>query len=120
MSDPLHSISKVSEYLQSLTNSPRLGGQVVYQTTLPENPAIWSETSAKWPHEIEKALRSMGIRALYQHQARAIDLIRNKRHVIVATPTASGKTLIYNLPVLERFQTDNNSKSLSGSAASNF
>ena len=108
MSDPLHSISKVSEYLQSLISSPRLGAQVVYQTTLPENPAIWSETSAKWPHEIEKALRSMGIRALYQHQARAIDLIRNKRHVIVGTPTGSGKTLIYNLPVLERFQTDNN------------
>ena len=54
----------------------------------------------------------MGIRAFYQHQTRAIDLIRNKRHAIVATPTASGKTLIYNLPVLERFQNDNNSKSL--------
>ena len=106
------SISKVSEYLQSLISSPRLGAQVVYQTALPENPAIWSETSAKWPYAIEKALRSMGIRALYQHQARAIDLIRNKRHVIVATPTASGKTLIYNLPVLERFQNDNHSKSL--------
>ena len=112
MSDSHHSIPQVSEYLQSLINSKRLGDQVVFQTVLPENPAIWSETSAKWPHEIEKALRSMGIRALYQHQARAIDLIRNKRHVIVATPTASGKTLIYNLPVLERFQKDNNSKSL--------
>ncbi len=106
------SISKVNEYLQSLINSPRLGAQVVYQTTLPENPVIWSQTDAKWPPEIEIALRSMGIRALYQHQARAIDLIRNKRHVIVATPTASGKTLIYNLPVLERFQNDANSKSL--------
>jgi DEAD/DEAH box helicase domain-containing protein len=39
-------------------------------------------------------------------------LIRNKQHVIVATPTASSKSLIYNLPVLERFQNDNNSKSL--------
>jgi DEAD/DEAH box helicase domain-containing protein len=112
MSDSHHSISKVSEYLQSLSSSPRLGAQVVYQTALPENPAVWSETSAKWPHEIEKALQSMGIPVLYQHQARAIDLIRNKRHVIVATPTASGKTLIYNLPVLERFQKDNDSKSL--------
>ncbi|MBW2407895.1 MAG: hypothetical protein JRF17_11035 [Deltaproteobacteria bacterium] len=82
MSDSHHSISKVSEYLESLINSPRLGTQVVYQTTLPENPAIWSETGVKCPHEIEKALRSMEIRALYQHQARAIDLIRNKRHVI--------------------------------------
>jgi DEAD/DEAH box helicase domain-containing protein len=112
MGNSHHSISKVSEYLQSLISSPRLGTQVVYQTTLPENSAIWSETGAKWPPEIEKALRSMGIRALYQHQARTIDFIRNKRHAIVATPTASGKTLIYNLPVLERFLYDNNSKSL--------
>jgi len=59
MSDSHHSISKVSEYLQSLSSSPRLGAQVVYQTALPENPAVWSETSAKWPHEIEKALQSM-------------------------------------------------------------
>ncbi len=67
MGNSHHSISKVSEYLQSLISSPRLGTQVVYQTVLPENPAIWSETDAKWPHEIEEALRSMGIRALYQH-----------------------------------------------------
>jgi hypothetical protein len=67
MGNSHHSISKVSEYLQSLSSSPRLGTQVVYQTTLPENSAIWSETGAKWPPEIEKALRSMGIRALYQH-----------------------------------------------------
>ena len=99
--------SKISEYLQALTNSRRLGTQVVFQTTLPENPASWTEASAEWPPEIINALRSLGIRALYRHQARAIDLIRNMQHVIVATPTASGKTLIYNLPVLERFQFPN-------------
>ena len=104
--------SKLSEYLQALTNSRRLGNQVVFQTTLPENPASWTETSAEWPPEIINALRSLGIRALYRHQARAIDLIRNMQHVIVATPTASGKTLIYNLPVLERFQKNYHSKSL--------
>ena len=104
--------SKVNEYLQALINSPRLGAQVIFHTTLPENPADWSENDGQWPPEIQKALRSLGIRALYRHQARAIELIRDKRHVIVATPTASGKTLIYSLPVLERFQKDNDSKSL--------
>jgi DEAD/DEAH box helicase domain-containing protein len=104
--------SKIHEYLQSLINSRRLGTQVVFQTTLPENIASWAETRAEWPREIRKALRSLGIHSLYRHQAQAIDLIRNKQHVIVATPTASGKTLIYNLPVLEHFQKDNNSKSL--------
>jgi DEAD/DEAH box helicase domain-containing protein len=104
--------SKISEYLQSLNNSRDLGTQVVFQTTLPQNPATWREIGAEWPSEIKKALQSQGIYSFYQHQAQAIDLIRKKCHVIVATPTASGKTLVYNLPVLENFLKNKNSKSL--------
>jgi len=107
-----HPTSKVSEYIQSLIKSERLGAQVVFQTVLPENPAFWSETNTDFSHEIQKALNSLGVQELYQHQARAIDLIQNDKHIIVATPTASGKTLIYNLPVLQRFQKNINSKSL--------
>jgi len=104
--------SKVGEYLHSLINSERLGSQVVFQTILSEKPPQWSETGIRWSAEIKNALQSMGIRKLYRHQAAAIELIRNGRHVIVATPTASGKTLIYNLPVLERIQANRNAKSL--------
>jgi DEAD/DEAH box helicase domain-containing protein len=96
--------SKVSEYLQSLIDSKRLGSQVVFQTVLPVKRARLSESTPKWSPEIVKALHGLGITKLYEHQAQAIDLIRNGSHVIVATPTASGKTLIYNLPVLERHQ----------------
>lgn len=38
---------------------------------------------------------------LYQHQSRAIDAVRNGLHVVVSSPTASGKSLIYQIPVLE-------------------
>ena len=48
-------------------------------------------------------LKAAGFENLYRHQAQAIDHIRSGRHVVVATPTASGKTLIYNLPALEFF-----------------
>jgi DEAD/DEAH box helicase domain-containing protein len=54
----------------------------------------------------------MGISGLYAHQSRAIDRIRNREHTVVATPTASGKSLIYNLPVLERILHNPQSKSL--------
>ncbi|MFZ7125727.1 MAG: DEAD/DEAH box helicase [Desulfobacterales bacterium] len=47
------------------------------------------------------ALERLGIRRLFGHQAEAIDALRNGRHVVVASPTASGKSLIFNLPVLE-------------------
>ena len=51
--------------------------------------------------EITKALSMRGIHELYSHQIEALDLIRQGKDVVVATPTASGKSLIYNIPVIE-------------------
>ncbi|MBC7246798.1 MAG: DEAD/DEAH box helicase [Actinobacteria bacterium] len=54
------------------------------------------------PHlhpELAETLRGMGIRGLYRHQARALRLVEEGRHVIIATGTASGKSLCYHLPV---------------------
>jgi DEAD/DEAH box helicase domain-containing protein len=104
--------SKVSEYIKSLIKSERLGSQVVFHTVLPEKLARWSNVKSNWSPEIRHALKARGIRKLYQHQVQAIELIQGGQHVIVATPTASGKTLIYNLPTLENFQKENSSKSL--------
>src|SRR5579859_1173646 len=48
-----------------------------------------------------QALRERGISTLYAHQARAFDRARVGRHLVVATPTASGKSLCFHLPVLQ-------------------
>lgn len=53
------------------------------------------------PRAVADALRRRGISRLYGHQGRAYAHIRDGRNVTVVTPTASGKTLCYNLPVLE-------------------
>ena len=56
-------------------------------------------TSATWYNSaIEKALRAKGITSLYSHQAEAL---RAPRHVVVATPTSSGKSLAYTLPAIK-------------------
>lgn len=104
--------TKVSEYVRSLIKSERLGPQVVFHTVLPEIQACWSAGQPEWSPEIRNALESLGIRKLYRHQLQAIELIQKGRHVIVATPTASGKTLIYNLPALEASREKNSAKSL--------
>jgi DEAD/DEAH box helicase domain-containing protein len=98
--------SQIGEFLKSLLASERLGSQVVFQKTLPSTPGVWANPQKSWPEMIRTALRSAGIDKLYRHQAQAIDLIRSGRHVVVATPTASGKTLIYNLPAFELFLTN--------------
>ncbi|WP_295430484.1 DEAD/DEAH box helicase [uncultured Thiodictyon sp.] len=50
---------------------------------------------------LREALTARGLPQLYAHQREAFDLARAGRHLVVATPTASGKTLCYNLPVLD-------------------
>ena len=52
--------------------------------------------------ELAARLRERGMSRLYSHQAAAYEAARAGRHVVVVTPTASGKTLCYNLPVLQR------------------
>jgi DEAD/DEAH box helicase domain-containing protein len=59
---------------------------------------------AAWPESLEprlrEGLRRRGVEALYTHQAQAIEAALGGRNFCVVTPTASGKTLCYNLPVL--------------------
>ena len=102
----------VREYVSALVKSDRLGPQVAFHTILPGAAARWSSLKSGWSSEIANALAALGIRKLYQHQVEAIEYIRKRQHVIVATPTASGKTLVYNLPTLEKIQRNSQSKSL--------
>ncbi len=102
----------IKEYIQSLIASKRLGDQVVHHMVIPDHPPILSKPGKPWPEQIKYIIKSAGIHDLYQHQADAVDLIRSGRHLVVATPTASGKTLIYNLPVLENVLKNQESKAL--------
>ncbi len=53
-----------------------------------------------------RAMRQRGICELYSHQARAFELASEGKHLVVATPTASGKSLCYNLPILQAMVSD--------------
>ncbi len=92
----------INEYIDSFLSSPRMGSQVVFHKMIKKTPAGFKKLKSPLPKALETALCGLGIEKLYLHQARAVDHIRNGRNVVVATPTASGKTLIYNLPVLEQ------------------
>ncbi|MDX1707911.1 MAG: DEAD/DEAH box helicase, partial [Desulfobacterales bacterium] len=104
--------SKIAVFLDSLSHSKRLNADIAYRHTFSAARARWAAPTDPWPRSIENLLQSAGINALYRHQAQAIDLIRSGRHVMVATPTASGKTLVYDLPALEKFLADPDSTAL--------
>ncbi|MGH3442095.1 MAG: DEAD/DEAH box helicase [Nitriliruptorales bacterium] len=68
------------------------------------------------PDDLAEVLRGrlelLGVRGLYAHQAAAIALARSGQHVVVATGTASGKSLAYQLPVAERLVADDRATAL--------
>src|SRR5579864_2555247 len=78
-------------------------------------PAVAAEYAAM-PEAIDRrlvaALRARGITELYTHQAAAIDHVLAGRHTVVVTPTASGKTLCYNAPVLSAILADPSARAL--------
>lgn len=61
---------------------------------------------------IKAALSKRGIEQLYSHQHTAYETIRRGENVVAVTPTASGKTLCYNLPVLQAVAEDDASRAL--------
>jgi DEAD/DEAH box helicase domain-containing protein len=75
---------------------------LVHARHLPERPPTGAALRPRLPDALGQALRAQGIRMLYPHQVAAIQAARTGQSVVVTTPTASGKTLCFNLPVLER------------------
>jgi DEAD/DEAH box helicase domain-containing protein len=87
--------------IQDLTSEPGYRGQLVHVERLPARPARLVSLPDDLPEPLPGRLRARGIASLWSHQAEAIALARSGAHVVVATGTASGKSLCYQLPVLE-------------------
>ena len=102
----------IAEYICALKASEKLGSQVTSHTVLPPAGARFASLARPWPRAMGNVLDELSIPSLYSHQAEAVDALRAGRHVVVATPTASGKSLIYTLPVLERCLHDPDAKAL--------
>ncbi|MBN9388470.1 MAG: DEAD/DEAH box helicase [Chloroflexi bacterium] len=99
------------ELLKELKNAyngrgnARLAGDtndtLVHIEKLPARPATFGELSSPLPPSLSAALERRGIRQLYTHQVESIEALRQGHNIALVTATASGKTLSFNLPVLE-------------------
>ncbi|MHB1130972.1 MAG: DEAD/DEAH box helicase [Chloroflexota bacterium] len=90
----------------------REGGNITAFRHLQAKPAVLADFPAGVDPRLVAAMRERGIRSLYSHQAAAFDALSKGRHVVVVTPTASGKTLCYNLPVLNSLLADPQARAL--------
>jgi DEAD/DEAH box helicase domain-containing protein len=79
----------------------RYGGRISGELVMPPAEGRYEALPGDMHPALRSALEARGIRRLYSHQAEAWRTARAGRHLVIATPTASGKTLCYNMPVLD-------------------
>jgi DEAD/DEAH box helicase domain-containing protein len=102
----------VSAFLSRLKGLPWYRDQVVHREEVPARAATYADLERPLNPELQRSLESLGIHSLYSHQADAINASRNGENVIVATPSASGKSLCYYLPVLDALLEDRGDRAL--------
>ena len=91
----------LGEILDDLLTSPSTGPCITAVRRIPARPPVLAPFPSSLDPRLADALRARGIEQLYSHQALTWELAAKGEHVVIVTPTASGKTLAYNLPVLQ-------------------
>ncbi len=92
----------LDEWLSRLEKNRRFMENVSALKRIPAREARYVDYPG-WVHpRLRSVLEARGMRRLWSHQGQAVDLVRQGKDIVLVTPTASGKTLCYNLPVLQR------------------
>jgi DEAD/DEAH box helicase domain-containing protein len=101
----------MESFLNQLKKTP-LGEMVCFHKRIPAQPSRWGQISTPFPETIRKTLTDKGIPRLYCHQVEALEKIITGEQVIISTPTASGKSLIYILSSLLNLNRNPDAKAL--------
>ncbi len=91
---------ELAEILKNWREDPSLMKNVTRWEVIPESEGCYADIPEHLDPALIKALHEQGIEQLYSHQAEAIEAVAAGKNTVIVTPTASGKTLCYNLPVV--------------------
>jgi len=102
----------VDAVLDDLLAEPSMARGVVHHELIPARAARTAPLPEWLDPRIKLGLERRGIAELYSHQAEAVEAVHAGRDVVVVTPTASGKSLCYTLPVLQALALDRSARAL--------
>lgn len=102
-------LEKVIDYLRT---DPSLRANITHWETIVPKAAIYGDYPQQLSRQLVATMVHRGIERLYSHQQQAIRSIMDGKDTVVVTPTASGKTLCYNLPVLDSILKNRQSRAL--------
>jgi len=99
-------------FLSLLKSQPFYAGQICHNEAIAPREPRFGQLEKPLNQKLSDCLERHGLVKLYSHQAEAINHVRSGRDVIVSTSSASGKSLCYNLPVMEAMLDDPGSTAL--------
>ena len=91
----------VTRLLERIKSRSDYAGQLEHVEMLPERSGEFAEPLTPLPAPLKRMLAGLGVERFYSHQVTALEAARDGRDWVAVTGTASGKTLCYNLPILE-------------------
>jgi DEAD/DEAH box helicase domain-containing protein len=103
---------KLEDFLESLKGDPTFANNVTFWGIRKAQEARYAPIPDEVHSFLKDHLRQQGIERLYTHQAEVFRAVGQARDVVITTPTASGKSLAYNLPVLDGLIRDPDAKAL--------
>ena len=102
----------IQRFLETLSRQNWHGFRISHHAIVPARKPGHGHLVRPLPRVLQDALVQLGITGLYSHQTTALECIRHGDNIVVATPTSSGKSLIYNIAVTEKLLEDPNAKAL--------
>lgn len=102
----------IYEVIDWMKSEESIAKNIVHWETVQPKEAQTVPFPTQIDERLLKSLTQRGINSLYTHQAAAFEAATNKKHFVAVTPTASGKTLCYNLPVLQKIVQNNDARAL--------
>ncbi len=102
----LHQPLPALEALERFLAEPGVAEAVAVRHVVPAQDATYAPLPEWLDPRLVQAIEQRGISSLYSHQREALDALREGQDIIIVTPTASGKSLCYNLPVLQEISAD--------------
>jgi DEAD/DEAH box helicase domain-containing protein len=105
-------LARVNQVLDGFTARDHAGELLTAVRHYPARAAQWAEFPEWVQADLRSAYGAKGIHQLYTHQAAAAEAVHAGKNVVIVTPTASGKTLCYNLPVLDAILGDDDTRAM--------
>ncbi|MBD7906921.1 DEAD/DEAH box helicase [Sporosarcina gallistercoris] len=102
----------LQSFIDELKQDPEFATNVKHYKVTEGKDAIYAPFPEKLHPSLKKALSYKGIQKLYSHQRKAFDFAQQKKSYTAVTPTASGKSLCYHLPVLQSILENDASRAL--------